>query len=296
MIQVKVPATSANLGPGYDCAGAALSLYSHFGFERAETLAIEGCPAAYQNEKNLVIQAFRRTLEAAGLPYFPVHLVTRAEIPFSRGLGSSASCIVAGAVAANHFAGNALSEEALLDICTQMEGHPDNVAPCLFGGVVSGFTEAGHTHVVRFRPHARWRFVAIIPNYEVSTPLARKAVKNDIDVKTSVYTTGHAIAFLHALETGDCKLAAAACHDILHEPYRRKLIPDYDGARAVALQNGAVTFFISGSGSTMIALCDGEAPGQAEAVQTALQKAYPDFAVKLLELCAEGAVVEGMEN
>ena len=292
MFQVKVPATSANLGPGYDCAGAALSLYSHFGFERAERLSIEGCPAAYQNEDNLVIQAFRRTLEAAGQAFFPVHLLTRAEIPFSRGLGSSASCIVAGALAANHFVGGRLSEEDLLNICTQMEGHPDNVAPCLYGGIVSGFTEEGRTHIVRFRAHPRWRFVTVIPDYEVSTAKARKVVKNDIDVKTSVYTTGHAIAFLHALEIGDCRLAALACHDLLHEPYRRKLIPDYEGARALALESGAVTFFISGSGSTMIALCDGEQAGQAERVLAALQAAYPQFEVRLLELCAEGAEVE----
>ena len=315
MIWIKVPATSANLGPGYDCAGAALSLYSRFGFEPADALRIEGCPAAYQNEDNLVIQAFKKTLEAAGKPYVPVHLVTESHIPFSRGLGSSSSCIVAGAVAANALTGNTLSEETLLNICTELEGHPDNVAPCLYGGVVSGFTEAGRTHVVRLSVHSRWRFVTLIPDYEVSTAMARKAVKQDIDVKTSVYTTGHVIAFLHALEKGDTALAAESCHDVLHEPYRRKLIPDYDRARAAAFENGATAFFISGSGSTMIALCDAEEKGVSArelaasdapnptAVPTeeksaparvlaAFRQAFPAFEAMELHVSADGAVIE----
>lgn len=289
MLKIRVPATSANLGPGFDCAGAALKLYSYFSFEPAKELLIEGCPKSCCGENNLVITAYRTVYEAAGRTYRSVHLIEDAHIPFSRGLGSSSSCIVAGALAANIMLGEPFSKEELLGICTRIEGHPDNVAPCLLGGIVSGFSNGPHTMTAAFQPHEKWQFTAIIPNYEVSTHEARKSVRQEIKLSDAVYTTGHALAFMKALETGDERMAGEACRDVLHEPYRKKLIPDYETVRALAEAGGAAAFFISGSGSTMIALCDRTKRGTAEAVKAAVLAQFPAFDVKILDICRTGA-------
>ena len=134
-----------------------------------------------------------------------------------------------------------------------------------------------------------WRFVAIIPDYEVHTAEARKAVPREMDISKSVYTTSHALAMVRALETGDEGLVGLAARDVLHEPYRKKLIPDYEVLRRLCLAAGAAAFLISGSGSTMLALTKQE--DQAEELARAVEKAYPAFQVHVLRACQEGAKV-----
>lgn len=296
-IIVKAPATSANLGPGYDCLGLALSLHSAFTFEESDVLSISGCPQEFQNEDNLVYRAFRRLYDEAGENCPPVKLTISAEIPVARGLGSSSACIAGGLLAANEFLGKRFSKDELFYLAASMEGHPDNAAPCLYGGLTASFTEDGLPRAVPFSVCQDWIFVTVIPDYEVVTEEARKAVRQEISLSEGVYSSAHAIAMVRALETGDGKLAGLACRDILHEPYRRQLICDYDEVRGLALsgkeaaeQQGADTadaFFISGSGSTMIALTKSRAC--AEAVRTKVLERFPNFQVLFLHAVTEGA-------
>ncbi len=288
-VSVRVPASTANLGPGYDCLGLALSIYSTFHFERSDALRIEGCPEAYRNDQNLVIQAFWETLRKAGAAPFPVHLVIDADVPVARGLGSSSTCIAAGAAAANAFLGGRFTKDDLFQICSNFEGHPDNAAPAVFGGLTASFAGEGKFHTVRFPIDPAWKFVAVIPNYEVRTSEARKAMPKTISVADSVFTTSHAIAMTAALVRGDEALLREACQDRLHEPCRMKLIPDYEAIRSLALEAEMTTFFISGSGSTLMAVTKDIAA--ADRFIALSHRDFPEFATHILHADLTGAQV-----
>lgn len=285
-VTVRAPASTSNLGPGFDIFGLALSLYSSFTFEKAEKTLITGCPEAFQNEDNLVLQGFRAVFEAAGEKPFPVRLDIHAEVPVARGLGSSSTCIAAGAAAANAFLGNRFSRDDLFQICARFEGHPDNAAPVVFGGFTASFAAGSGFHALPIPLAPGWKFAAVIPNYEVKTADARRAMPKTIAVKESVFTTSHAIAMTEALRSGDEKLLAAACQDVLHEPCRSRLIPDFESVKTCAAAAKVPAFFISGSGSTMIALTKNEAAAE-RFIELVLEK-HPEFAGHVLEPAAEG--------
>ena len=290
-VSVRVPASSANIGPGYDSLGMALSLHSTFYAEPAEKLVIEGCPEAFRNEDNLVYQAFCRVYEKAGIAVPGVRLVIDSHVPVARGLGSSSTCFAGGAALANALLGDPFSKDDLFQICTALEGHPDNAAPALFGGLTASFMNEGRAMTVPFSPDPDWRFATFIPDYEVRTSEARRIVKKEIPLSAAVHTMSHAVAMILGLETGDEALVRAACDDVLHEPYRRTLIREYDGLRELTLGAGAAAFFISGSGSTLIA-----ATRSAELAETLCARGrerFPNVNALVLTLCREGTVVSG---
>ena len=238
-VTVRAPASTSNLGPGFDCLGLALSLYSVFTFETSGELIVEGCPEEFQNEDNLVLQGFRAVYKAAGETAPTVRLTINANVPVARGLGSSSTCITAGAAAANAFLGGRFSKDELFEICAEFEGHPDNAAPCVLGGLTASFAADGRFHTVPLAIHPDWKFAVVVPDYEVKTSEAREAMPKDISVKDSVFTTSHCVALVSALASGDESLIRIACEDRLHEPCRRKLIPDYEAVRELALKSGA---------------------------------------------------------
>ena len=203
MISIRVPATTANIGPGYDVLGAALTLYASFEAELSEKLEISGCPEEFQNEDNLVIRAYKKTLSDCGKDYVPIRLAIDTNVPIARGLGSSSTCIAAGVLAADSLHGLGLSRDRIVSICTEIEGHPDNVAPAVYGGVVAGFSDGKDIHTIRYTPDEGWRFVTVIPDYEVHTEEARRVVKKEIELSDGIYSTGHVLGLIRALETGD---------------------------------------------------------------------------------------------
>ena len=288
-VTVKVPATTANIGPGFDCMGLALSLWSEFVFEPAGKLVIEGCPAEYANEDNLVWQAFKCVYDKVGEVPPGVKIQINAEVPVARGLGSSSTCLVAGVLAANVFLGNRLDHQELFQILNALEGHPDNVAPALFGGLCASFVSEGEAKSLPYDINARWHFIAVIPNYEVSTHEARRLLKPTVPFADAVFNISHALATAKALEKGSASLLSAACEDRLHEPFRATLIPDYEKVREIAKANGAATLFISGSGSTLMAVADSDEVAQK--VLKALREEYPQFKVLPLQ-AADGATVQ----
>ena len=220
---VRVPATTANLGPGFDSFGCALGIYNTYEFDRLpEGLEISGCAKKYQNARNLTVRAYEQTLREAGLPMTGLSLKIRSEIPVSRGLGSSAAMIVAGALAANAAAGNPFDLRKILEITTRIEGHPDNLAPALYGGLTASMTEAELPDTVRY----------------------------------SVADRLHGAVLLKAMELGDSSLISRALNDRLHQPYRIPLIPGYESVRQAAMKEGAIAFCISGAGPTLLALTD----------------------------------------
>lgn len=291
MIKVTVPATSANLGIGYDTLGMAVSLYSHFTFDHADTLTITGCPEEFQNRDNMVYVAFEQALEQWGMEPFPISIDIQTEIPVARGLGSSSTCVVAGIMGAAALTRRTVTREELVAMATALEGHPDNVAPALLGAAVCSFTPEGELpRCLRYNVSERLRFITIIPPYEVHTSEARKVVPQEVPLSTAVWQMGRIAGLTRGLETGDTELIAAANDDRLQEPYRRKLIPDYDEIRATCLEGGAKTIWISGSGSTLMAVTDDTIV--AKFLQVRLREQFPTCETHILTCDTQGAQIE----
>lgn len=291
MIKVTVPATSANLCIGYDTLGMAVSLYSHFTFDHADTLTITGCPEEFQNRDNMVYVAFEQALEQWGMEPFPISIDIQTEIPVARGLGSSSTCVVAGIMGAAALTRRTVTREELVAMATALEGHPDNVAPALLGAAVCSFTPEGELpRCLRYNVSERLRFITIIPPYEVHTSEARKVVPQEVPLSTAVWQMGRVAGLTRGLETGDTELIAAANDDRLQEPYRRKLIPDYDAIRATCLEGGAKTIWISGSGSTLMAVTDDTIV--AKFLQVRLREQFPTCDTHILTCDTQGAQIE----
>ena len=287
---VRVPATSANVGVGFDCLGIALDLTATFLMTPAEKLEIVGCEERFRGEDNLVWQSYLDACERLGVEPTPLHITILSPIPLSGGLGSSSACVIAGIAGAMALSADGFDRERALELACADEGHPDNVAPALLGGLVSSFVDGDKTTSTRMDVADNLRFVAIAPPYEVRTADARRVLPTEVSRDTAVWQMGRLVALVRALELGDAELLAKACHDRLHEPYRAKLIPDYEALRAAALDAGACAFMISGSGSTMIAVADGNEA--AARVATALGETCPGYWLRTLPANTLGTTVE----
>ena len=290
MIRVKVPATSANLGVGFDCMGLALDWQGGFTFRfDGPEFMISGCPKAYQNKDNLVYHAFARTLMALGkrVPVVQIHIDT--PIPVARGLGSSASCIVAGVLGAVAYSGQKLPLQELLRLATLLEHHPDNVAPALYGSLCASFMENGLPYTAQFAVHEKFRFVTIIPDYEVRTEDARRILPSDMSYADAIYQMGRCATLGKALESGDEEMVRHACIDRMQEPYRSRLIPEYDEVKRLCMDLGALAFVISGSGSTMLAVCTADTGGK---LCRQLSERFRSWQVLELKAAAEGGAFE----
>lgn len=257
MIKIKVPATSANIGVGFDCLGLAVSLYSTVEFEPCDQqLLITGCPKRYQNTDNLIYQAFVYGCKFLDKPVPNVKITVDNHIPMSRGLGSSAFCIVSGLEGANSWFEHPLTKEQILELATKMEGHPDNVSPAIYGNLGVSFIDDKHqVQTVHIDVSKQLHFVAIIPEYPVNTEQARKILPHEMSYQTAIYQIGHAVALSKALENGNLNLIKEAIVDKMHEPYRSQLIPDYKHVKEICEIHSSV-MYISGSGSTMMAITD----------------------------------------
>ncbi|OFK23997.1 homoserine kinase [Olsenella sp. HMSC062G07] len=290
---IEVPATSANVGVGFDCLGMALDLVARFSFETASRTRIDGCPERFRGADNLVWTSFLETCRRLRREPRPLHITINSPIPLSGGLGSSSACVVAGVIAAQELVGDGLDRDQALDIACELEGHPDNVAPAILGGLVSSFVDRGRTHPVRLEVAPNVSFVAIAPPYELRTADAREVMPRQVSLETAVWQVGHCVAAVHALVTGDLELFSAASSDRLHEPYRAPLIPDYEALRRTALAAGASAYLISGSGATMLAVCDGERVARrvADAVLGMVENRVEGLWVRTLSARSAGARV-----
>lgn len=260
MVTIRVPATTANMGPGFDTFGCALALYNTVSYEEIPSgLVITGCDETYQNEGNLAVVAYRKVMDALGLPMPGLKIDIQADIPVCRGLGSSAAMIASGAAAANAIHGSPYTHLELLGICNDIEGHPDNLAPALLGGLVTSYVDDGVPVAVRYDLHPDLRFTALIPDFELSTHLARGALPKEVPFADAVFNVSRASVLLKALETGDQAMIRRSLQDRLHQPFRGKLIAGYEEVRAMALSCGCTAFCISGAGPTLLSLSFGEA-------------------------------------
>ena len=290
-MRVKVPASSANLGPGFDCFGIAWQLYNEVEFYPSRELMISGCPEKYQNRDNLAYQGYLAVLKAAGLPEEPVGIrFVSSEVPICRGLGSSSALIVGGVLAANRLHRLELSRDELLHAAAAVEGHPDNIAPALLGGLTASIMdEQGKVVTARFKLSDKLCFTALIPDFELSTELARSVLPQQISRADAISNISRASLLLKALELGDAELIPYALQDKLHEPYRLSLIPGVERLRELAMSHGAAGMCISGAGSTL--LCVSSGSGFAAGMAMAMAAEFPSWRVIPVIPDLQGAAV-----
>ena len=258
MFRIRVPATSANLGPGFDCLGLALCQYNVVEVEKHESLRIEiegeGAEDIPRNGTNLVFRAYRRTMTRLGLNPENLFIKQHNEIPSTRGLGSSSTAVVAGILAAQAISGVTLSKEESLLIATQTEGHPDNVAPALYGGFVAA---VGGTHDARclsFRVPEELVPVAMVPDYELSTAKAREVLPKSVPFADAVFNVSRSSFLVAAMAKGDIDGLFSVLYDRLHQQYRAKLIKGFDDIIQACFDLGCPAY-LSGAGPTLMAFC-----------------------------------------
>lgn len=297
MIEIRVPATSANIGPGFDCLGLALNMYNYFCFEEIEYgVEIYGCDKTFCNENNLIYSSMQKCLDILGNAQFKngIRIQVKSEIPVSRGLGSSATCILAGVLAANELLNGNLSKNDILEICSEIEGHPDNIAPALFGGMVVSLKEESKTYFQRIKFPNGIKFCSIIPNFTLSTKKARNVLPDNIAFKDGIFNLGRASFLIAALTNGDFDLLKVGCKDRLHQPYREKLIENYDDIYNQSNQLNSLCTFLSGAGPTIMAILREDETDYIKNMEHFLQQLKNIWTIKELHLDMNGTLVRNV--
>jgi homoserine kinase len=297
-VTVRVPGTTANCGPGFDTIGIACTIYNDltvtFGGKPGFTLAVsgEGAGAIPANDRNIAYQAVKAVFGKVGRPLPGIRISMRNSIPLARGLGSSAAAIVAGLVAANAATGGTLDNRDLLALATEIEGHPDNVAPAILGGITVSFTAGGGPQSLRFDPPGELKLIVAVPEFGLSTKAARQVLPKTVPHADAVFNVSRAALLVGALCRGELDYLRHALEDRLHQPYRAKLIPGMADVLAAAVANGALGAAISGAGPCLIAFARRQAAGP---IGGAMVRAFEHNGVKAayldLDIDSAGAKV-----
>ena len=244
---VRTFATSANLGPGFDCLGICFDLYNEYEFFLSDKYTIEGFSEKFSNPiDNLIVNK--------KIQFLTIRQKIQ-NIPVSRGLGSSASCIVAGIIMANEILGGILSKDEIFQIASMIEGHPDNVAPLIFGGFTCSFQEDKY-HYINLDVASNLQFFFLIPNFELSTEVARASLPSCVLLEEVVSTLSHSILMVKALEKGDFSLLKMAKKDLIHEPYRYQFIDPKKEMRKILEDYEDIVGLISGAGPSILLISE----------------------------------------
>lgn len=271
--RVRVPATTANLGPGFDCLGLALDWWNTIHVEPARHgLQVECHCEGMQlpcDDQNLVIRSMQVVYRRMRRKFPSLHVRIDCDVPVGRGLGSSASAIVGGVVAANVLLGEPFSRQELLEVATGIEGHPDNVAPALLGGLVIAIMDRHELKTLRISVPRSLECILFIPTQSLSTKLARKVLPREVPREDAIFNVGRAALWMAALHTRQWDWLDLATGDRLHQPYRSKLVRGMDALFDAARQAGARGVALSGAGPSVIAFSDCRADPIARAMQRA---------------------------
>jgi homoserine kinase len=293
-VEVRVPATSANLGPGFDALGLALALHNEVRAEEAEGVSVEvsgeGAGHLATDASNVVARGVRRAYEAAGRPFRGVRLACVNRVPTARGLGSSAAAWVGGLVAGNALCGGPLPPDALLGLAARAEGHPDNVAAALLGGLtVACATGDGVTAVsLPVPPELIW--VVLVPETTSATAEARAVLPASVPRADAVFNVQRVALLLGALQAGRVAALAAALDDRLHQPYRLTLFPWMPAVVDAARAAGALGCVLSGAGPSLLAVVREGAAEVGRAMEAALRGAGIAGRARSLAVDTTGAV------
>lgn len=296
MLRVTVPATSANLGPGFDCLGLALDLHLHVEAHLGEGDALEyhGDGSVPATAENLLHLGFREAFASLGETAPSVRFVARNPIPLARGLGSSSAALVAGAAIADAASGGRLGRDGVFAVTAAIEGHPDNVGPAIYGGLTVAAERAdgaGYDTAVLAVPPS-WRLLFGVPAFELPTELARAALPDRVSRRDAVLTASRAALWALAVARDEPRLLRTASLDVLHEPYREPLVTGLAAARAALVQAGAYAAYLSGAGPTLAAI----APEQTLSACREVLARFAGDGGRVLELRAGGGYELGPER
>lgn len=290
MIKVRVPATSANLGPGFDYVGMALELYNDFYFleDPKETMPND-CVLLPKN--SLSHQAFSLLADTLDRKMPLPKIALLGGIPRARGLGSSASLTVAGLAAGNILMRANLKEDELIELATRLEGHPDNAVPALLGGLVVCMSASGRVRYLKFMPQKPLQVVVAVPEFELPTSASRKVLPLEVSHRDAVQNTGRFGFFIAAMLTGDYRHLSFAMEDLLHQPYRSQLVPGMQKVMSAALDQGALGSCLSGAGPSILALCD----SRVEEISAGMREAWKEQGISsetyVLNIAVNGTTI-----
>lgn len=296
-VHVRVPASSANLGPGFDSLGLALALYNEVVAEEAERISVtvqgEGAGRLATGDKNVVARGVRAAYEAAGRPFPGCTVACVNRIPLSRGLGSSAAAWVGGLVAGNALLGTPLDRHAVLALAARAEGHPDNVAAAIFGGLTVSCTGPEGASAISLPVPSRLRWVALIPEVTSATAEARAVLPVSVPRDDAVFNVQRVAMLLAGLLADRGDALALGLDDRLHQPYRLRLFPWMPEVVAAARKAGALGCVLSGAGPSLLAVVgERESQSVAEAMEAALRRAGIGGRARPLEVDRGGATAD----
>lgn len=290
-VTVQVPATTANCGPGFDSVGIACTLYNQLQITTVASanaavvidIAGEGATVLPRGASNIVVRAIQTVFDEVGTKCPALTLKMVNAIPLARGLGSSAAAIVAGLVGANALLGNPLNNEQLLTLATKLEGHPDNVAPALYGGVTVSAVAAERVETIKLLPPAPLTLVVAVPAFQLATRAARQVLPDTVPLTDAVFNISRTALLIGALTSGKYECLATALDDKLHQPYRQALIPGMQDVLAAAKAAGAFGAALSGAGPCLIAFTQTNATN----VGQAMINAFADQQISADYLCLD---------
>lgn len=296
-VRVRVPASTANLGSGFDVLGLALSLHNTIEVEEASRgveVTVEGEEAErlqLKGEQSLVVRAAKTAFTHLGVkpPGLRFHL--KNQIPIKRGLGSSATAIVGGIVAAGELCGRSLSRGEILKLALPLEGHPDNITPSLVGGLTATCLSGGEVRYLKLPTPGGISVVAVIPERQLSTAEARRALPEHVPLADAVYNVGRAALLVGAMAAGDLTFLDEATRDRIHQPYRAKLLPGMEEVLDAGRRAGGLAAFLSGAGSTLVALADRGAENVGLEMVEAWARWGMKAEVRVLSIDQEGVAV-----
>jgi homoserine kinase len=275
-VTVEVPATSANLGPGFDALGLALDLWNECSFSAAPEFAVEvsgeGAERLPNHRDNLIVRAALRLAEVCGKPLPPFRVQCLNRIPFGSGLGSSSAATLTGLLGANAWLGSPLGHSEILDLAAEIENHPDNVAPALLGGLVVATMDGDRVLARKLESGPAPRITVVVPDFSLPTRQARAALPKQIALRDAIFNISRALLVSEALRGGDLELLGRAMTDALHQPYRLPLIPGAQPAMDAARAGGAAVA-LSGAGPSLIAFTADHGAGPGAVMQRAFEAA-----------------------
>lgn len=298
MVRVIVPATSANLGPGFDCIGMAMDIYNIIEVEELNGSGLhievtgEGIGSIPLDDTNLVYVSMKAVFDEVGYKHRGLSIKLNNGIPLTRGLGSSAACIAGGMFAANIIAGRPLTTKQIINMAACMDGHPDNVLPAIVGGLTVGCIYEDEVFYARLDPPFNVKFAVLIPDFELETTKARKVLPTHIPVADAVFNIGRAALMVASLMTGEMENLLVATDDSLHQPYRKEFIPGFDDILSACKQYGARGVFLSGAGPAVIAILNGGYEQFKNDMRDKLSQYKQSWDIRLFELCRNGIKVE----
>jgi homoserine kinase len=292
----RIPASTTNLGSGFDVLGLALQLYSSVELEETDNgihIEIQGIGKEFitDGENNLAYQAAKLIFEKVSKQPKGLKLTLNNGIPVERGLGGSGTAILGGLLAANHICGNPFSKNELLNFAFTLEGHPDNVSASLLGGLVVACVENGKVHWVKLTVPDELKVVFVIPDFRLQTKLAREALPKAVSLADAVFNLSRGAFLVASIAVGNLQHLSISMDDRLHQPYRKPLIPGIEDVFSAAIDSGALSVALSGSGPTVAAFCTENGSAISSSMQRAFAKHNIKSETKILNIDYEGAVV-----